>query len=297
MITRTKLNNNKFVVKIVVKICDKTRRFQSETHNAHAASRTASHTASHTTLHFCQEVEVIVNEKTYIKLKVNPTENLEHHINELQIKNYFSRYKYQLSCLAKISKYINGQSFAEENVFHKWVKSDFNHNHTQDSIHNTLLQKVIDEQLEGSGFVLNCIVNVVLEIYKVNDNQASSWGELPEKYKNNKSIINMNNNDRFCFLWCILAYLYPVEENKNRSSNHSMHMNKLNLEGLEFPMKVKDIHKFENLNKLNVNVFELTNSVRSSALTPILNTKNYLQPQIDLPLFENHYCLITRCIV
>ena len=69
-----------------------------------------------------------------------------------------------------------------------------------------------------------------------------------------------------------------------------MHMNKLNLEGLEFPMKVKDNLMFENLNKLNVNVFELTGTV----LTPIHITKNYLQPQNDLLLFENHYCLITK---
>ena len=74
-----------------------------------------------------------------------------------------------------------------------------------------------------------------------------------------------------------------------------MHMNRLNLEGLEFPMKVEDIPKFENLNNLNVNVFELTGTV----LAPFHNNKNYLEPQIDLLLFENHYCLITKlhCLI
>ena len=61
----------------------------------------------------------------------------------------------------------------EENVFHKWVKSVFNYNHTnhhtQDSIHISLMQELDDEQLEGSDFVLNRIVNVILEIYNVND--------------------------------------------------------------------------------------------------------------------------------
>ena len=55
-------------------------------------------------------------------------------------------------------------------------------------------------------------------------------------------------------------------------------------------MKIEDIPKFENLNSLNVNVFELTGAV----LTPIHINKNYLQSQIDLLLFENHYCLITK---
>ena len=64
-----------------------------------------------------------MNEKTYIKLRVNPTgtQDLEHHINELLNKKYFSRYKYQLSYLAKFSKIVNVQGFAEEIVFHKWV--------------------------------------------------------------------------------------------------------------------------------------------------------------------------------
>ena len=37
------------------------------------------------------------------------------------------------------------------------------------------MQKLDDEQLEGSGFVLNSIVNVILEIYKIIDNKATSW--------------------------------------------------------------------------------------------------------------------------
>ena len=49
-------------------------------------------------------VGLIVNENTYIKLKVNPTENLEHDINELLSTNYFLRYKHHLSYLAKLSK-------------------------------------------------------------------------------------------------------------------------------------------------------------------------------------------------
>ena len=90
--------------------------------------------------------------KTYIKLKVNPTdtasENLEHHINELLSTNYFPRYNYQLSYLAKFSKIVNVQGFAEEVVFHKWVESLFNYNHTQSAsdtnehFHNSLMQKI-----------------------------------------------------------------------------------------------------------------------------------------------------------
>ena len=157
------------------------------------------------------------------------------------------------------------------------------------------MQKIDDEQLEGSGFQFQEIEEIILEIYNVNDIQASSYIELPPKYKKNQSIINIKNIDQFCFLWCILAYLFPIEYNKNITSKFVIHMNKLNLKGLEFPMKVKDIPKFENLNNLNVNDFELTGAV----LTSIHINKNYFQPQIDLLLYENHYCLITKlhCLI
>ena len=146
------------------------------------------------------------------------------------------------------------------------------------------------------------IEEVILEIYKVNDIQASSYIELPPKYKNSQSIINIKNNDQFCFLWCILAYLYAVEDNKNITSSYSKHFDKFNLEGLDFPMKVKDIPKFENLNRLSTGgqqcciiVFELTGNV----LTPIHINTNYDQPHIDLLLYQNHYCLITKlhCLI
>ena len=64
-----------------------------------------------------------------------------------------------MSYLAKFSKIVNG----EENVFQKWVQSDFNYNHMQSTsgtnhtIHNTLMQKLDDEHLEGSGFVLTVL--------------------------------------------------------------------------------------------------------------------------------------------
>ena len=273
-------------------ISDKTRHFQCEIHLQNRQNRQQNNMQSTFGIQntFGNGVEIIINENTYIKLKINPTETFEHNINDLLSKNYFPRYKYQLRYLAKFSKIVNG----EKEVFKRWIKSDLIYNHlqsgTQQDTHNTLMQKLDDEQLEGSGFQFQEIEEFILEIYKVNDIQASSYIELPEKYKNNKSIISIKNDDQFCFLWCILAHLFPVEDHKNRTSSYSMHTNKLILNGLEFPMKIKDIPKFENLNNLNVNVFELTRTV----LTPIHITKNYLQSQIDLLLFENHYCLITK---
>ena len=71
-----------------------------------------------------------------------------------------------MSYLAKFSKIING----EEEVFKRWIKSDLIYNNsTQQEIHDKLMQKIDDEQLEGSGFQFQEIEEVILEIYKVRD--------------------------------------------------------------------------------------------------------------------------------
>ena len=132
-----------------------------------------------------------MNERTYIKLKLNPDESLEHNINELLSKSCFPRFKYHLSYLAKFIKHING----EQEIFERWIKSDLIYNNSkQHKIHNKLMQKIDDEQLEGSGFRFEELEEVILEIYKINDIKASLWVESPPKYKNNKSIINLKKH-------------------------------------------------------------------------------------------------------
>ena len=66
-------------------------------------------------------------------------------------------------------------------------------------IHNILMQKLDDEQLEGSDFQFQEIEEVILQIYKIIDFQASSYIELPPKYKNIQSIINIKMMINFVF--------------------------------------------------------------------------------------------------
>ena len=57
-------------------------------------------------------------------------------------------------------------------------------------------------------------------------------------------------------------------------------------------MKIKDIPLFDRLNNLNIIDFEL--SANDKTLSPKKVNKNYYDEQIDLLLYENHYCLITN---
>ena len=51
-------------------------------------------------------------------------------------------------------------------------------------------------------------------------------------------MLNIQNDDKYCFLWSILADLHPIEDSKNghptRVSNYKKYFNELNIEGFQF---------------------------------------------------------------
>ena len=105
-------------------------------------------------------------------------------------------------------------------------------------------------------------------------------------------MVNIQNKDNYCFLWSISAHKYKLDNHRERVTHYENHFHELNQGDIHFPMKIKDIPTFEILNKLNINVFEL--SANDKSLSPKYVNKNYYEEQIDLLLYENQYCLITN---
>ena len=64
-----------------------------------------------------------------------------------------------------------------------------------------------------------------------------------------KAIINKENKVNKCFLCSInLRYLHPIEKHKTRLTDIRKYENDLNFKGIDFPVKLKDIPKFEDQN-------------------------------------------------
>ena len=108
-------------------------------------------------------------------------------------------------------------------------------------------------------------------------------------------IINIKNEDEYCFLWSIIAHLHPAEYHKERPSHYNIeeYINEFDLsDGLdEFPYDYNRLIKFHKKNKnlIEVNVFELNvNYVSIGNITPFysdskkiyLNNKNLCQSEI-----------------
>ena len=67
----------------------------------------------------------------------------------------------------------------------------------------------------------------------------------------------MQNKDNKCFLWCVLRALNPCEKNPQRIDKKLKEKeNTLNMEGIEYPVSLKDIDKFERQNPtISITVF------------------------------------------
>ncbi|XP_018314227.1 uncharacterized protein [Mycetomoellerius zeteki] len=65
--------------------------------------------------------------------------------------------------------------------------------------------------------------------------------------------------DNACFAWSVVAALHPAERNADRESSYPHYTTVLNLAGIEFPMNLKDIQKFERLNAVSINVYGIEN--------------------------------------
>ncbi|CAC5358971.1 unnamed protein product [Mytilus coruscus] len=151
-------------------------------------------------------------------------------------------------------------------------------------------------QERGSGFDFNSIKSVQVKLYKYEYQRASSY--IPLQFKS-KNIINVQNkNDNKCFLWSILAYLYPVVKNKQRVTNYKEYEDEISMRGIEYPVAKEDIPKVEKQNNLIINVFALKDQTNKQTLDPIYvsNKESEKCYVVDLLYIENngnaHYCLI-----
>ena len=199
---------------------------------------------------------------------------------------YFHRFKYKCAFVVKFNHATHGTTN------HFTITNMFKNQYEEVNESNELSDQLDEFEQGESGYIFDSIKKLTVKMFKYHDIRASSYCKLPKSFSNSKSIVKIQNNDNYCFLWSILAYKYKVDNHRERISHYTNHFHELNQGDIQFPMKIKDIPSFERLNNLNINVFEL--SANDKTLSPKYVNKNYYDEQIDLLLYENHYCLITN---
>ena len=163
------------------------------------------------------------------------------------------------------------------------------------------VQKV--EHAEGSGWVFVEVENLTLHTDIWDPIKASSYIDLPKELKNKNAIINMKNEDNNkCFLWCVLRALNPKDTHPERiDKDLKSKENTLNMEGIAYPVSLKDINRFEKQN-LDISISVLGYSkdekiypLRISKFTKV-KKEDERKHNIVLLLIKNgdnsHYCYV-----
>ena len=95
-------------------------------------------------------------------------------------------------------------------------------------------------QKKGSGWYFKEVISLEIHIVEYKPMRGGSYISLPNFIMRKKAIINMENEDDKCFLWSILRYLHPREKHSSGINDLKKYENDLNLDQINFPLKVKD---------------------------------------------------------
>ena len=129
---------------------------------------------------------------------------------------------------------------------------------SEDSEINNLIQRMlayIKTQTENpkfpeSGFPIDKIMHLYINFHKLELARGGSYTELLEWLKSKKAVINLQNKDEECFKWSIIEALHhkDIKYHPERISLLRSFEKRYNLKGLEFPVLIQKIDKFEKNN-------------------------------------------------
>lgn len=161
----------------------------------------------------------------------------------------------------------------------------------------------IDEFIKrGSGWQIERVMRLEYHVVPYKPLAPSSYIRTPNFIAKKKATLNIRNDDDMCFVWCILANLFPVKTHKNSVYNYRRHVDKINIENIKFPMTISQISKFERQNpSISVNVFAYDDCDGGYVYPIHVTSFKQRANHIDLLLLttnepENisHYVLITN---
>ena len=119
--------------------------------------------------------------------------------------------------------------------------------------------KIENPALLNRRFVFNEVLFLDVNFHQLNLMKGSSYLPLPDFIAKRKAIINPQNGDEECFKWAIITAdkWTDIDSHPERVSNLMEFADNYNWSGLEFPVSLKQIGKFEAKNNISVNVLGL----------------------------------------
>ena len=124
-----------------------------------------------------------------------------------------------------------------------------------------MAQQIENPALRNSKFVFDRVLHMDIDFHRLNLTRGSSYVPLPDWLTKKKAIINPKNSDMECFKWAVIAAMKWEEINRDhqRVSELKRYEGEFDWSGLEFPVSLRDINKFERNNEIGVNILAVEN--------------------------------------
>ena len=167
--------------------------------------------------------------------------------------------------------------------------SDFNKEYNKAI--ERLTEAIAEANLRGSGWSVGEILELKLQTAKYNPIKGSAYFPLCKELQNKKAIINVQNkNDDKCFMWCVLAHLYPSTNHPERIKQYGEHVTKLNFKDISFPVQLEDIDEFEEQNDTyTINVYEWEDELKPIRIS---NNSPTIEKESEIRSYKNHIDLL-----
>ena len=113
----------------------------------------------------------------------------------------------------------------------------------------------------GSGWVVKEVIGHFINIVKYPPLRGNSYIKLPKELQNSmKGLINIQNQDDKCFMWCQVRHLNPRKVHPERITKEDREIaKKLNYDGIKFPVPRDQFSLIEKQNNFNVFVYGYKN--------------------------------------
>ena len=214
-----------------------------------------------------------------------------------------NQYKFKYHTLFSASFYKINEEDQRHNEIELYMNLNINHNLTESDIDNINVRSQLEHQIQNqemkeSGWIFDKSNSMKILFYKSTELNGTSYVKIPLR---SNAILNVQNNDKYCFIWSILSSLHPCENtHPSRVNIYLQYFNELNFQSFDFTngFKCSDVHRFNELNNLSVNIYELNFYQNSDKwkhnLIPIEISKNESDNVFDLLIYKNHYALIKK---
>ena len=156
-----------------------------------------------------------------------------------------------------------------------------------DILNSELEARMQEKVVNQSGWSMQRFVNRSMYIHRF----YPSGGCTPGLPFTSRYILNIQNTDNKCLLWCLIAYLHPASRDTNRVSKYNKpeYIIEIKLPKLSHPYDYYLLKKTQEINKdkLLFNVFNLN---KNKTINPVLINHN--DPKgCNILYWDNHYFL------